>query len=86
MADHPGRVASRPPAGGDLVAEVHGEFPRYGRQICVSLLTLIAAVGPLLLHLVAADLLDFPGADIAYFAIVVVIPSLSGDWVSDGFA
>ena len=46
----------------------------------------IGAVRPFQLDGVVSYLLCFPGADVAYLTVVLVVPSLSGDWISDGFA
>ena len=43
-------------------------------------------VGPFELDGVGAELFGFPGADVADFAVVVVVPALAGDGISDGFA
>ncbi len=43
-------------------------------------------VGPFELDGVGADLLGFPGADVADFAVAVVVPALAGDGIGDGFA
>jgi hypothetical protein len=43
-------------------------------------------VGPLLLDSVVAYLLGFPGANVADFAVVVVVPALAWDGIGDGFA
>ena len=45
----------------------------------------IGVVGPFQLDGVVAYLFCFPGADIADFAVVLIVPSLSRDWVGDGF-
>src|SRR5208283_450762 len=42
-------------------------------------------VGPLLLDGVGAYLLGFPGADVADFAVGVVVPALAWDGVGNGF-
>src|SRR5437660_2334758 len=41
-------------------------------------------VGPFELHGVGAELLCFPGADVADFAVVVVVPALAGNGIGDG--
>ena len=46
----------------------------------------IGVVRPLQLDGVVPNLLCFPGADVAYFTVVLIVPSLSWDWVGDGFA
>src|ERR1700676_1834606 len=43
-------------------------------------------VGPFELNGVSAQLFVFPGADVADFAVAVVVPSLAGDGIGDGFA
>jgi len=43
-------------------------------------------VGPLQLDGVRAYLLGFPGANVADFAVVVIVPTLTWDGVGDGFA
>jgi len=46
----------------------------------------VGFVGPLELDGVVAELLGFPGADVADFAVGVVVPTLAGNGVGDGFA
>src|SRR5437588_10257516 len=43
-------------------------------------------IGPFLLNCVVANLLCLPGADIADFAVGIVVPALSRDRVGDCFA
>ena len=43
-------------------------------------------VGPFELDGVGAELFGFPGADVADFAVAVVVPALTGNGVGDGFA
>src|SRR5436190_14699546 len=45
--------------------------------------TRLRTVRPEQLHLVGAEFLVLPGADIADFAAGVVVPSLTGHWVGD---
>src|ERR1700720_279709 len=42
-------------------------------------------VGPFELDGVGAERFGFPGADVADFAVVIVVPALAGDRVGDGF-
>src|SRR5215831_6154508 len=46
----------------------------------------IGAVRPLQLDGVVPYLLCLPGTDVAYLAVVLIVPSLSWDRVSDSFA
>ena len=46
----------------------------------------IGTVRPFQLDGVIAYLLCFPGTDVANFTVILIVPSLSGDRVGDGFA
>ncbi len=48
--------------------------------------TAVGLVGPFELNGVAAKHAGLPRADVADFAVVVVVPALAGDGVGDGFA
>src|SRR5579859_324050 len=54
-----------------------------GRNELSALNTAIRAVRPLLLHGIVADRFCLPGADVADFAVGLVIPALTGNRVCD---
>jgi len=56
-----------------------------GRELFHISNTGVGVVRPLQLDGVVPYLLCFPGTDIANFTIVLVVPSLSWDGISDGF-
>ena len=55
-------------------------------QVETTLNTAADGVGPFELYGEGAELLGFPGTDVADFAVRVVVPALAGDGVGDGFA
>lgn len=61
-------------------------WDRFWHQCYCGLHTFVLRIGPLELDVIAGDLLEVPSADIADFAVVVVIPALAGDGVGNGFA
>jgi hypothetical protein len=60
--------------------------PTYYRRLMKGLNAGIGGIGPFQLHHVAAERLGFPCADVADFAVGVVVPALPGSWIGDGFA
>ena len=46
----------------------------------------VGFIGPFKLDGVIAELFCLPRADVADFAVVVVVPALAGDGIGDGFA
>jgi hypothetical protein len=48
--------------------------------------TLISFVRPFQLHSVLTEFFCFPGADVANFAIGIVVPALARNGIGDGFA
>src|SRR5258708_10649608 len=77
--------ARRPPR---KASATNAKEPRGHRQECLCHMLDAGAggVGPCELDGERAELLGFPGADVADFAVVVVVPALAGGGGSDGFA
>ena len=47
--------------------------------------TIVVLIRPFQLHIVVADLLELPGADVTNLTIIVVVPPLAGDRIRDSF-
>jgi hypothetical protein len=57
-----------------------------GRAECTKLEAATTAIRPLLLDGVVTDLFCLPGANVSDFPVLIVVPALPRDGVSDGLA
>ena len=59
---------------------------RKGDEILVASFAASAFIRPFQLHRITPEFLFLPGADVADFAVGVVVPPVTWQWIGDGFA
>ncbi len=72
--------------GGGKLGRIEARFRLRVGNAGATLQAAVGGVGPFELDGVGAEGAGLPGADVADFAVVVVVPPLAGNGIGDGFA